>query len=132
MPEIDDYTLIRCVDCEHAVFPSTQTACPGCGRCPSCGLRRLAKVTDCPQCSIPYCACCGRCPQCLGLRYADLDLGPCECGYPEDEARLKEVIRYHALVGAEPIPFSIGGLIVFVVFCIVWFGSLIGLAVWLN
>lgn len=130
---MSELPLIRCLGCEEAVFEPTRTACPGCGRCPVCGSRRAKKVKECPTCNVPYCSCCGRCPQCLKQRYSDID--PCECGHPNDKSKLEDLVRSHAVVGAERQPISLGDLgclIIIVVFFALFIWSLISLKDWLN
>lgn len=76
--------LIRC-EC-GSVHDSAHPACPGCGRCPTCGRNRLTKAdleTKCPACGSVQCDTCGRCHGCGATRLAGI--GPCECGFPTSE-----------------------------------------------
>ena len=85
--------LIRCGACD-SVHESTLAACPGCGRCPSCGAKRvdrrlLKEMRLCPECNVPYCPGCGRCHVCGKLRV--FDLLPCTCGHPFDPSVLAKL-----------------------------------------
>lgn len=109
---MSELPYIRCLGCEEAIFDPTRAVCPGCGRCPVCGLRRVKpEIKDCPECELPYCTCCGRCPKCAGLRYTEID-SPCECGHPHNAEKLADLIRYESVVGAESRPFDWGCMMV--------------------
>lgn len=110
--------FIRCPGCETLIDP-TRTACPGCGRCPACGVKRARTVKTCSKCDIPYCSCCGRCPQCLELRYSEI--GPCECGHPRDAEQIEDLVKYHAASGAETRPGDSGCILVVVILLILFF-----------
>lgn len=76
--------LIRC-EC-GSVRESAHPACPGCGRCPSCGEGRVTHadlVAPCVGCGVVCCDTCGRCHHCGIVRFANL--GPCSCGFPTPE-----------------------------------------------
>ena len=120
--------LIRCPGCQTVVAP-TRAVCPGCGACLACGRRRSKKLEECPKCSLPYCDCCGRCPKCLELRYSDV--GPCDCGHPNDESKIESLARYEAVVGAEIRPTPFGCVVAILAFFAVLILSSIGVAVWL-
>jgi|GEM_PF-1052191 len=120
---MSDLPYIRCMGCEMAVFDPTRAVCPGCGRCPVCGKKRVkTEAESCPECNLPYCDCCGRCPKCAQLRYSDI-VTPCECGHPEDADLLEDLTRYEAAVGAKSRPTDwgclIGSLILIVVFLLI-------------
>jgi len=118
-----DVALV-CSPCCNTVIAPTLPVCPGCGRCPACGQKRAKAVKQCPECDLPYCDCCGRCPGCLELRYADF--GPCDCGHPTNHEKTHELVRFHAVVGAERAPEPLGcmvtiiGLIAALIFGITW------------
>lgn len=91
--------LIRCGGCE-AVHDSRLAACPGCGRCPACGTRRvsskeLANWTACRECGAPYCCGCGRCPGCGKVRL--FEVGACACGHPDDPRQVASVEQHFGL-----------------------------------
>ncbi|WP_156514657.1 hypothetical protein [Planctomyces sp. SH-PL14] len=76
--------LIRCLGCE-VIHDSAAAVCPGCGRCPNCGDRRISSRDLqshhlCPQCRTPYCSGCSRCHQCGTVR--TFEAPPCRCGFP--------------------------------------------------
>jgi hypothetical protein len=79
--------LVRCDGC-GAVHESTLSVCPGCGRCPTCGdrrvsMRELAESANCPACGVPYCSGCGRCHTCGAIRFSEME--PHDHGVSEDE-----------------------------------------------
>lgn len=91
--------LIRCDDC-FAVHESTLPVCPGCGRCPHCGERRVSKrelteQADCRSCRVPYCSGCGRCHHCGTLRFAEMSV--CGCGFPADVEKVRAIERTFGL-----------------------------------
>jgi hypothetical protein len=82
--------LIKCPGCD-AVHDSTSPTCPGCGRCPYCGDRRvskreLAEQAACSACGVPYCSGCGRCHACGTVRFSEM--GPHTCGFPADKEKV--------------------------------------------
>ena len=84
-------TLIDCPGCDRGVFPADTIVTPCCGRCPGCGLRRLARHDPqslrCQECDSAGCDCCGRCQRC-GQRLA-AQIPPCpDCGHPTDVEKL--------------------------------------------
>jgi len=127
---MSEFPFIKCLGCEEAVFDPTRAACPGCGRCPHCGKKRAQEVKSCPECNLPYCTCCGRCPQCLELRYTDI--GPCECGHPNDELIIEKLVRYEAVVGAEKRPASIGCIVASITLTALFIWGLVSLKAWLH
>jgi hypothetical protein len=91
--------LIKCEGCT-AVHESTLPVCPGCGRCPNCGERRvskqeLAERAACPSCATPYCTGCGRCHVCGALRFTDMPAH--ECGFPTDPEQVRTVEKVFGL-----------------------------------
>jgi hypothetical protein len=85
--------LIKCPGCD-AIHDSTSPACPGCGRCPYCGDRRvskreLAEQTACAACGVPYCSGCGRCHACGAVRFSEM--GPHTCGFPANKEKVHTV-----------------------------------------
>lgn len=122
-------TWIKCPGCEGVVDP-TRAACPGCGNCLNCGRRRSKTVTQCDTCDVPYCDCCGRCPVCLDLRYSEV--GPCECGHPNDEAKLDELVRYNAVVGAETQRMPFGCVIALTGTLVLLGAGILWLFLWLR
>lgn len=116
---MSDLPFIRCLGCETAIFDPTRAACPGCGRCPVCGVKRAkTELKTCPECELAYCECCGRCSKCAQLRYSEITT-PCECGHPLDASKLEDLVRYEAAVGAQSRPTNWG--------CVLSFVSLIAL-----
>jgi hypothetical protein len=88
--------LVECQSCD-AVHASTHPVCPGCGQCPSCGLRRvtrqqLQETSTCPPCQAPYCKTCGRCHGCGLARFADWP--GCSCGFPADPEKVAALEEY--------------------------------------
>ena len=131
---MSEFPLVICPGCDAHIDPK-RSACPGCGRCPGCGIKHVkTEVKICPNCNLPYSKC-FQCPQCLELRYSEIE-PPCEnCGHPNDKSKLEDLVRYHAVVGAERRPISLGDLgclIIIVAFFVLFIWSLISLKDWLN
>ena len=84
--------LVKC-EC-GSVHESKLPVCPGCGRCPCCGVRRVAKrelaqQSACSICGVPYCSGCGRCHVCGAVRFSEME--PHTCGFPTDPDKVRTV-----------------------------------------
>jgi hypothetical protein len=113
--------LIRCGGCV-AVHESTLVVCPGCGRCPCCGERRVSDselASGCPSCSVPYCSGCGRCHGCGTIRF--LEMKPHSCGFPSDVEKVLKVEQSFGLQNRGIAGCSVLLLAIMLVIC----GSLI-------